>query len=135
MFGIATGRADGNDADRLADDPIYKLLLGRDPAADGPSRSPPGPGTGTMASAAVSVTHGGWSRGSSPKTEGWSLGWTRSVPPANSSMCTMANVRANGVTAACGVGLIRFGGHLPRGEYDVDHDGHAGQADAAELHG
>ena len=33
------------------------------------------------------------------------------------------------------VGLIRFGGHLPKGEYDVDHDGHAGQADAAELHG
>ena len=36
---------------------------------------------------------------------------------------------------ADGMGLIRFGGHLPRGEYDVDHDGHAGQADAAELHG
>ena len=33
------------------------------------------------------------------------------------------------------LGLIRFGGHLPKGEYDVDHDGHAGQADAAELHG
>ena len=33
------------------------------------------------------------------------------------------------------LGLIRFGGHLPRGVYDVDHDGHAGQADAAELHG
>ena len=33
------------------------------------------------------------------------------------------------------LGLIRFGGHLPRGEYDVDHDGYAGQADAAELHG
>ena len=33
------------------------------------------------------------------------------------------------------VGLIRFGGHLPKGEYDVDHDGHEGQADAAELHG
>ena len=31
--------------------------------------------------------------------------------------------------------MIRFGGHLPKGEYDVDHDGHAGQADAAELHG
>ena len=31
--------------------------------------------------------------------------------------------------------LIRFGGHLPKGEYDVDHDGDAGQADAAELHG
>ena len=22
-----------------------------------------------------------------------------------------------------GLGLIRFGGHLPKGEYDVDHDG------------
>ena len=33
------------------------------------------------------------------------------------------------------VGLIRFGGHLPKGEYDVDHDGHEGQAGAAELHG
>ena len=33
------------------------------------------------------------------------------------------------------MGLIRFGGHLPKGEYDVDHDGHEGQADAAELHG
>ena len=31
--------------------------------------------------------------------------------------------------------MIRFGGHLPKGEYDVDHDGHEGQADAAELHG
>ena len=34
-----------------------------------------------------------------------------------------------------GLGLIRFGGHLPKGEYDVDHDGHEGQAGAAELHG
>ena len=33
------------------------------------------------------------------------------------------------------VAMIRFGGHLPKGEYDVDDDGHAGQADAAELHG
>jgi hypothetical protein len=24
------------------------------------------------------------------------------------------------------VGLIRFGGHLPKGEYDVDHGGHEG---------
>ena len=38
-------------------------------------------------------------------------------------------------TKIANLGLIRFGGHLPRGEYDVDHDGHAGQADAAELHG
>ena len=31
VFGLACGHADGNDADRLADDPIHKLLLGRDP--------------------------------------------------------------------------------------------------------
>ena len=30
-FGIACGYADGNDAARLADDPIHKALLGRDP--------------------------------------------------------------------------------------------------------
>ena len=33
------------------------------------------------------------------------------------------------------MGLIRFGGYLPKGEYDVDHDGDEGQAVAAELHG
>jgi hypothetical protein len=31
VFGIAGGYADGNDAARLADDPIYKLVLERDP--------------------------------------------------------------------------------------------------------
>jgi hypothetical protein len=31
VFGIACGYADGNDAARLADDPIQKLLAGRDP--------------------------------------------------------------------------------------------------------
>jgi hypothetical protein len=30
MFGIACGYADGNDAARLADDPVFKLLAGRD---------------------------------------------------------------------------------------------------------
>ena len=40
-----------------------------------------------------------------------------------------------GVSSHWGVSLIRFGGHLPKGEYDVDHDGHEGQAGAAELHG
>ena len=29
IFGIACGHPDGNDGDRLADDPIHKLLLGR----------------------------------------------------------------------------------------------------------
>jgi hypothetical protein len=31
IFGIACGHPDANDADRLADDPIHKLLIGRDP--------------------------------------------------------------------------------------------------------
>lgn len=31
MFGIACGYADGNDAARLSDDPVHKLLVGRDP--------------------------------------------------------------------------------------------------------
>jgi hypothetical protein len=31
VFGLACGYADGNDAARLADDPIHKALLGRDP--------------------------------------------------------------------------------------------------------
>lgn len=31
VFAIACGHPDGNDADALADDPIYKLLLDRDP--------------------------------------------------------------------------------------------------------
>jgi len=33
VFGIACGHPDGNDSDALADDPIHKLLLDRDPIA------------------------------------------------------------------------------------------------------
>ena len=33
MFGIACGYADANDAARIGDDPIHKLLAGRDPVA------------------------------------------------------------------------------------------------------
>jgi hypothetical protein len=33
IFALACGHPDANDADRLADDPIHKLLLGRDPIA------------------------------------------------------------------------------------------------------
>ena len=33
VFGIACGHPDGNDADHLANDPIHKLLLGRDPVS------------------------------------------------------------------------------------------------------
>jgi hypothetical protein len=41
VFGIACGYADGNDAARLADDPIQKLLLGRDPLAGAALASQP----------------------------------------------------------------------------------------------
>ena len=41
VFAIACGHPDGNDADRLADDPIHKLLLGRDPVAGAPLASQP----------------------------------------------------------------------------------------------
>ena len=51
------------------------------------------------------------------------------------SQAVLERVLHAGIFADSDVGLIRFGGHLPKGEYDVDHDGHEGQADAAELHG
>jgi hypothetical protein len=41
IFGLACGHADANDADRLADDPIHKLLLGRDPVVGDPLASQP----------------------------------------------------------------------------------------------
>lgn len=41
IFGLACGYADANDADRLTDDPIQKLLLGRDPIAGDPLASQP----------------------------------------------------------------------------------------------
>ena len=41
IFGIACGHPDGNDADHLADDPIHKLLLGRDPVTGAPLASQP----------------------------------------------------------------------------------------------
>ena len=41
VFAIACGHPDGNDADDLADDPIHKLLLGRDPVAGPPLASQP----------------------------------------------------------------------------------------------
>lgn len=41
IFGLAWGHPDANDADRLADDPIHKLLLDRDPVAAAPLASEP----------------------------------------------------------------------------------------------
>lgn len=40
-FGIACGYADANDAARIADDPMHKLLAGRDPIAGEPLASQP----------------------------------------------------------------------------------------------
>ncbi len=41
LYGIACGYADGNDAARLADDPLHKLLLDRDPIAGAALASQP----------------------------------------------------------------------------------------------
>ena len=41
VFGIACGYEDANDAGRLADDPIFKLLVGRDPVNGGRLASQP----------------------------------------------------------------------------------------------
>src|SRR5713101_10185718 len=41
IYGLACGHPDANDADRLADDPIQKLLLGRDPIGGDPLASQP----------------------------------------------------------------------------------------------
>ena len=41
MFGIACGYADGNDAARIADDPVFKLLAGRDPVTGSTLASQP----------------------------------------------------------------------------------------------
>jgi len=41
IYGLACGYPDANDADRLADDPIHKLLLGRDPIGGDPLASQP----------------------------------------------------------------------------------------------
>src|SRR5438093_1527978 len=41
IYGIACGHPDANDADRLADDPIHKLLLGRDPVDGAPLATQP----------------------------------------------------------------------------------------------
>ena len=41
MFGIACGYADGNDAARIGDDPVFKLLTGRDPVTGSAPASQP----------------------------------------------------------------------------------------------
>ena len=58
IFGLACGHPDANDADRLADDPIYKLLLDRDPLTGAPSpRNRRSPASKTTSAATPST---GW---------------------------------------------------------------------------
>ena len=58
IFGIACGHPDGNDADRPAEGPVHKLLLGRDPATGAPLASQP----------TISRFENGWSRGALYRT-------------------------------------------------------------------
>ena len=68
IFGIACGHPDGNDAEHLADDPIHKLLLGRDPVAGAPwPRNRRSRGSRTAPRA--------------PRCIGWGANW----PPASSN--------------------------------------------------
>jgi hypothetical protein len=41
IFGLACGYEEGNDAARLADDPLHKLAVGRDPVTGAPLASHP----------------------------------------------------------------------------------------------
>ena len=68
IFGIACGHPDCNDAEHLADDPIHKLLLGRDPVAGAPwPRNRRSRGSRTAPRA--------------PRCIGWGANW----PPASSN--------------------------------------------------
>ena len=44
---------------------------------------------------------------------------------------TMREIRPGTNGYVCMVGLIRFGGHLPKGGYDVDHGGQEAEASSA----
>ena len=46
-----------------------------------------------------------------------------------------AKALRSAIAQVFGVSLIRFGGHLSKGEYDGHHGRQQGAADAAELHG
>ena len=64
VFGIACGHPDGNDADHLANDPIHKLLLGRDRCPARPWRRNPRSRDSRTARAA-------------PCSTGWGARWPR----------------------------------------------------------
>ena len=75
VFGIACGHPDGNDADHLADDPIHKLLLDRDPLAGAPLASQP----------TISRFENGAGRAGST---GWGASWRRASSSGIGVACT-----------------------------------------------
>ena len=81
VFGIACGHPDGNDADPLAEDPIHKLLLGRDPVS----------GERLASQLTLSRFENGVNRG--PCT-----GWDGSWPRASSSATGNAGGSARRIT-------------------------------------
>ena len=75
IFGIACGHPDGNDADHLADDPIHKLLLGRDPVSGAPLASQP----------TISRFENGATR---TALYGWGASWRRASSSGIGAACT-----------------------------------------------
>jgi hypothetical protein len=64
IFGVACGDEDANDAARLADDPMHKLAVGRDPVTGAPLASQP-----TLSRFENAGGRGPW--------RGWAAPWPR----------------------------------------------------------
>ena len=121
VFAIACGHPDGNDADRLADDPIHKLLLDRDPidgarlgsqptisrfeqAASGPRKIR---GARTL-SCMPSITKAkGSRRVTPPRFAHAGTGSRASSIPPRSGVRTSTAARSSRFTASSGCGCIR----------------------------
>ena len=114
IFGIACGHPDGNDADHLADDPIHKLLLGRDPVAGEALASQPTisrfeNGVGPSALYALATRAGdaghraasaaGWTGGRGGSRSTWIRPTTRRTAPSSSPSSTGTTIA--GATCRC----------------------------------
>ena len=112
IFGIACGHPDGNDADHLADDPIHKLLLGRDPVAGEALASQPtisrfenGVGRSALYELARELSSSGistgWTGGRGGSRSTWIRPTTRRTAPSSSPSST-------GTTIAGALPLLAF---------------------------
>jgi hypothetical protein len=77
----------------------------------------------------VSVAIAGESRNLDDAPESWINQQVARRRKNGVSVCVVVTINTSGVT------LIRSGGHLPKGEYDVDHVGKAAEAVSTKLHG